>query len=793
MSYTEGGSLGDAMDIYFLQARVRLVKQFQFINNELQSLPYPLVSRFTSHHETVRSLKEFYDKLVLHADQGHCLLKGILHKALMDESRAGTISALDTTYWLLIDVDGLIGFTPDDVMTKLDLSDISYIVQYSASSGVKPDKGLSCHIFIMLERGILPSQAKDWLIEKNLSQFSSHISLNKLNESLHWPLDITTCQNDKLIYTAPPICIPKELDKHIGPRIVLVTKTRNFLSFKPTQPTPSTTTTTLINSLREQKHLPKTAKTKLDRQTKFLYTPNPAHARVTGIRQGEEFTHLNLNDGDSWGYYHPNNRPEFIHNFKGEPIYKTPELLPEYWNELQKVKYAQAKPALPSTRTCLAFRDQATDTYYNGWYDSQTDDLTLHEVRAKDRLHDFLTNNGQTIPESIPDWTCDYRPLDHTCIDVPNRKINWFRPSPYMLQSYTPVYQCPQNILYLLHNVFGNEEDFTEYLLNWIACAFRYRLPNQTALIAQGVPGTGKGMFINEVMRPLFGSSNVSIKRMSELSDKFNEYIENTLLCFIDEINIGEDRNHDKIMADLKQQITEPVISVRKMRMAAREAINYANWIFSTNNKQPIKIEEGDRRYNVGAFCEVMLKDRIDTYAFVVEIQKELPAFVNYLMTRTADKALAASVCHNEARQYMIDSSMITADVIAKAINKGDLQKLYDYLDDLDVIVENQRYAKAEAYGRLIKELILTERNVLTREELAIIFDSTVGRVPRESAKFSQYLGHHDLRMAPVWCKVKRKAVRGIKVQWVCDSVWLKATQDELQTKTNVVPLKKAL
>jgi hypothetical protein len=55
MSYTEGGSLGDAMDIYFLQARVRLVKQFQFINNELQSLPYPLVSRFTSHHETVRS------------------------------------------------------------------------------------------------------------------------------------------------------------------------------------------------------------------------------------------------------------------------------------------------------------------------------------------------------------------------------------------------------------------------------------------------------------------------------------------------------------------------------------------------------------------------------------------------------------------------------------------------------------------------------------------------------------------------------------------------------------------
>jgi hypothetical protein len=278
---------------------------------------------------------------------------------------------------------------------------------------------------------------------------------------------------------------------------------------------------------------------------------------------------------------------------------------------------------------------------------------------------------------------------------------------------------------------------------------------------------------------------------MSELSDKFNEYIENTLLCFIDEINIGEDRNHDKIMADLKQQITEPIISVRKMYKAAKAAPNYTNWVFSTNNKQPIKIEEGDRRYNVGAFCEVMLKDRVNTYDFVAQIQKELPAFANYLMTRTADKTLAASVCHNEARQYMIDSSMITADVIAKAINKGDLQKLYEYIDDLDVIVENQRYSKAEAYGRLIEELILTERNVLIREELAIIFDSTVGKVPRESAKFSQYLGHHDLRMGVVWCKSKQKAVRGIKVQWTSDPIWLTTIKNELLSKRNVIPIKK--
>jgi hypothetical protein len=74
----------------------------------------------------------------------------------------------------------------------------------------------------------------------------------------------------------------------------------------------------------------------------------------------------------------------------------------------------------------------------------------------------------------------------------------------------------------------------------------------------------------------------------------------------------------------------------------------------------------------------------------------------------------------------------------------------------------------------------------LLREELAIIYDATVGNVPKEAAKFTQYLGHHEVRLKVVW--YKGKSVRGIKVHWVCDPTWLAQTQVEL-TKSKVIPL----
>ena len=59
---------------------------------------------------------------------------------------------------------------------------------------------------MLLEDEVVPTQLKEWLLYLNLTVpiLRSHIRLNKARTVLRWPLDITACQNDKLLYIAPP-------------------------------------------------------------------------------------------------------------------------------------------------------------------------------------------------------------------------------------------------------------------------------------------------------------------------------------------------------------------------------------------------------------------------------------------------------------------------------------------------------------------------------------------------------------------------------------------------------------
>ena len=90
--------------------------------------------------------------------------------------------------------------------------------------------------------------------------------------------------------------------------------------------------------------------------------------------------------------------------------------------------------------------------------------------------------------------------------------------------------------------------------------------------------------------------------------------------------------------------------------------------------------------------------------------------------------------------------------MVSRAIRDGDLAKLHSWIDDPSGISDSVRFTLLKAYRDLVTELILSRRNYLNREELYIIFVATVGKVPIESAKFTQYLKHH----AVVLTQIKR-------------------------------------
>ena len=207
-------------------------------------------------------------------------------------------------------------------MDLLGLGDVDYILQYSASAGIEPKKR-GYHLFVLLDRPWLPADLKRRLRTWNLDvpQIREHFQLSRTSNSLRWPLDISVCQNDKLIYIAPPTLGSGVVSTLEGDRMQLVKGSRCKATLTPTAETDDLLRqreNSVLNVLREKAGLE--SKMFETRSVKGeIVAKNPDQAQVTGQKEERGFVYLNLNGGDSWGYYYPVTSPDVLFNFKSEP------------------------------------------------------------------------------------------------------------------------------------------------------------------------------------------------------------------------------------------------------------------------------------------------------------------------------------------------------------------------------------------------------------------------------------------------------------------------------------------
>ncbi len=119
----------------------------------------------------------------------------------------------------------------------------------------------------------------------------------------------------------------------------------------------------------------------------------------------------------------------------------------------------------------------------------------------------------------------------------------------------------------------------------------------QWAIILQGVQGDGKSFFA-ELMSKLLGSTNCRTISVESLDEKFTAWAEGSCMVFIEELKLDNYRKYETLNK-LKPYITNPTVSVRKMRTDAYEAVNTTNYFALTNFKDALPIDENDRRYCV--------------------------------------------------------------------------------------------------------------------------------------------------------------------------------------------------
>jgi hypothetical protein len=796
------------IELTFLSSNVSLSKAFSRTpDGALIKHSYPNSRFFTSHTFSLGNIAEALPALQQHAAAGHCLLKGSTIKPLVNEPRAGSTLPSTPTNWICFDLDHSDFQSTDEFLAAIGCAGVSHIVQYSASYGIETDRGLTAHLFMELDQPVDPAVLKRWLMQLNLTvpALATRLQLSASFMALRWALDITTCQNDKLLYIAPP-----KLDAG-----VTSTFTGERISYHPEQesvlPAPqglwseaklSQHMHAQINLLRTAQGLPaREYHTRLSRGHNTLVLAKPDLCAVTGVRQARGYTYLNLNGGDSFAYWHPDEDASIISNFKGEPAYLAKELIPEYYaawlaarrtqlvarreereeertvKALQQEQQQAQKETLHATghlAGTLVFRDFATATYYNGTWDGQ--ELVLAPAKNETQLQHFLLERGLPEIDFVPTWNMVFMPNDTTRVDIAKRQINLWQPTPYQLLEPRANSDWP-TIARVIESAVAHDPLIQQHWLNWWNCVFQLRTTTCVGWVFHGMQGTGKGVLINHVLAPLLGRQFVTIKRMEELEDRFNDYLENTLLVVIDEAQISDSLRSRMIISNLKNQITEPTVNLRAMRQAARSVRNHTNWLFLSNMPDPITIDNTDRRFNVGEFRQEPLLLTTDDIA---KIADELPHFAAHLLAQQPNLQLARTILHTEERTRIIQTSRTSLELVADALHKGNLELFWEELPDptnRELLGLGQQLM-FDAYVRLITAAIQGTKNRFSRDELRVLFEFLCGDMPRTPMKFTQLLRHRNITLKPMW--LNEKTVRAFEVRWQADPAWLAARRAEI-------------
>ena len=761
------------MQLTFLQADRPLIKRYtKKTDGTLKKESYTSAYLFTSSAEEVETISDFHAALVAHARAGHCLHTGSFDTPLQNESRAGKFVKGEKRKWIVIDLDELKGFdTAEDVIAELPKAfhDVSYIEQHSAGSTLKP--GLNMHLFFVLDREEDMADIKNWMMHANLETKSlvDKITLTAKDYGLSYPLDRIANDNGRIVYIAPPECVG--FADPVPERIKLVNKGSDLLRYSFTSSVVSDVKKLerdLIAKLRKDKGL-STSKGDFYDDSKsgveVLKRKLTEKGRVHPLRKDNDFImRCNLDDGDSEAYYYYIKKPALLRNHKGEPALYMEAVDKEYYD---KVALPEAKKLHEKDVQPFVFRNEYNDKYYVGLRLGDEIHKQPHVISSEAKIQDyFVQHNGFGVPDPIESWVMEFNPSLGKQWNPDKLVFNTWRKSEYMMNA---TYRSlpPVTINKIIDHVVGNDPEAYHHFMNWLAYVYQKRTKTGTAWVFHGVQGTGKGLLVDHVLKPIFGDEYVFKQTTRGLKDAFNVWMEKSIIVNIDEFDIedtGADANG--IMQNLKSWITDKYSAVRDMYAAQRTARSYSNFILTTNANSALPVDEGDRRISFGKRQEKRIQI---SHEEVAAVPGELQHFAGYLLGYKVDSQKAHTCLENDAKHIARHLGKTTIEEFVDAIKSGDLQYFVDgasekghdpalpgyYREILDGWIADAKADRPSAVR--VPELLLAFKLICNEKS------------EMKQSKFVKMMQHKALNVGqPLDYKGKR--FRGWKIDWVVDA-----------------------
>lgn len=418
---------------------------------------------------------------------------------------------------------------------------------------------------------------------------------------------------------------------------------------------------------------------------------------------------------------------------------------------IYNLKSVQAYETQVKHEGTSVFRDTKTDTFYIGRVYEKEEGYQFRAI-AKNNIKGSFDNLDLFMPNPTPELTYKFDFTQNELVDHKKGVANKYA-APEVLKKEIPTtktYTLPNYTGKVIDHLCGHNTEVATSLIHHLAYILQERAKTRVAFMFHGTQRTGKGLFINYILRQVVGKDNVYETKQQAIIDQFNGFLESNIFILINELhsNFTQDAE-DKMSSALKQIISDEGVSIRKMYNDGRNGANVANIFLATNKRGALKIEKDDSRVIVGDWQPVKIFDTAwwpkslagDTMLPEKKMEKlldsELEEFVFFLRTFKYDPIIINQVIHNDAREALIDVSEDLEERFFEALLEGDSDWFAERVskpvyNGLTFGSPNEAFKEA-----------ISNKKVL-REHLALIYEDIIG-VTTTPAGYSRVSNLHGV------------------------------------------------
>lgn len=176
---------------------------------------------------------------------------------------------------------------------------------------------------------------------------------------------------------------------------------------------------------------------------------------------------------------------------------------------------------------------------------------------------------------------------------VPEGSINMFTGWPLKPDSSKSCHLIVEHLYYLC----GKDDDVFDWVVKWLAYPLQHPgAKMHTCMLFYGAQeGTGKNMFFEDVIQRIYGDEYSVTINQQMLQDPFNGWLSHRLYCVADEVVSSADRR--LLKNQIKTMITGKRHTINEKNLARRFERNFTNFVFLSNENQPLLLDEFDRRH----------------------------------------------------------------------------------------------------------------------------------------------------------------------------------------------------